>query len=554
LGHQFRNLLLVKFPLLDDKQQVFGISGIATDITERVQSRQELETALKHAEEAKELQEQFLANMSHEIRTPLNGIQGMTTLLLATHLSVDQKEFTKMIQQSLNNLVAIVNDVLDFSNIKAGKLTLEKIEFNLNEALDIVKNQFAYEVHNKGLSLGLFIDDTVPTLLIGDPYRLKQVLINLVGNAVKFTKAGSIKIMVSIKEQKDLEALIMFTIKDTGIGISENKLTTIFESFAQANMDISRGYGGAGLGLAISKGLVQVQGGDISVKSIPGEGSAFSFYIPYGLKQEAGNKAVESDHALQLRGKRFLVVEDNEVNQKLISVVLKKVGGIVEIAAHGKEAVAYFEQNHAYDLVIMDLQMPVMDGYQTATYIRQTLQLDIPIIAMTATALKGDQEKCRQVGMNDFMLKPFDFNDLYKRLVGLLFKEKSHTDEVAQKTADTAKLYDLSLLEELDDKESLLDVLTLFLDSTPPEVNALPELVAQKKWDDLYRQAHKIKGAVAILQATELAGLLGKIEAYAKEEKKLSEIEEHVNKVTGLFAELELKLRGEQERIQKELA
>ena len=549
-----RNLLLVKFPLFDDKQNVFGISGIATDITERVQSRQELERALKNAEDAKQLQEQFLANMSHEIRTPLNGIQGMSNLLLETKLSDDQRDFTNMIKQSLNNLVAILNDVLDFSNIRAGKLTLEKIEFDIVEILEAVKNQFAHQVNGKGLDFRVLIDNTVPPYLLGDPYRLKQVLINLVGNAVKFTKKGGIQIHVSLQQKLEKQARILFSIEDTGIGISDDKLNSIFESFAQANIDISRLYGGAGLGLAISKGLVQLQGGEIFAKSKTGEGAVFSFYLPYGLKQKTENESAHFDIALRLKGKHFLVVEDNEVNQKLIGFVLKKVGGLVDIASHGKEAIGYFEQNRIYDLIIMDLQMPVMDGYETAVYIRETLQLKTPIIAMTATALKGDQEKCKQVGMNDFMLKPFDFNDLYKRLVSLLFNESAKTGEDAQKSADTGKMYDLALLEELDDKESLLDVLSLFLDNTPQEVKELPELVSKKNWDALFRLAHKIKGAVAILQASRLAVLLGKIEENAKEEKDIPEIEKQVKEVCGLFAEMETQLREEHALIKKELA
>lgn len=548
-----RILLLVKFPLLDDKQRVFGISGIATDITERTQSRQQLVAALKNAEDARELQEQFLANMSHEIRTPLNGIQGMTSLLLDTTLNEEQKEFTNMIKRSLNNLVAIVNDVLDYSNIKTGKLTLEKIEFNVTEALEIVKGQYAHLLANKALGFELVIDDNVPGLLIGDPYRLKQVLISLLGNAVKFTKAGGVSIQVSVKEKTALETVLLFAIRDTGIGITEDKLDTIFESFAQANMDISRGYGGAGLGLAISKGLVQLQGGEIWAESIPGEGSVFSFSIPYGLKQQAEDRSVESDFTLQLQGKHFLVVEDNEVNQKLIGFVLKKVGGIVDIASHGKEAVEFFEQKRSYDLVIMDLQMPVMDGYRTAIYIRQELKLEIPIIAMTATALKGDQEKCRQVGMNDFMLKPFDFNDLYKRLVRLLYQQSSNDEDDTPLTADPTKLYDLSLLEELDDKESLLDVITLFLDHTPAEVQQLSCLLEQRDWMGLYKLSHKIKGAVGILQATAITALLGTIEENAKEEKDLAGIGTLVTQAMELFATMETRLREEQQEIKKEL-
>jgi PAS domain S-box-containing protein len=548
------NLLLVKFPLLDDKQKAFGISGIATDITERTQSRLQLESALKRAEEAKELQEQFLANMSHEIRTPMNGIHGMTTLLLETPLNNEQKEFASMIQRSLNNLTAIVNDILDISNIKAGKLTLEKIQFHVHDQMEIIRNQFAHDVARKKLSFDLRIERDVPASLVGDPYRLRQVLVSLVGNAIKFTNAGRISVHVCTKEKTAKTIFLSFTVQDTGIGIPADKLQTIFKSFAQATMDISRGYGGAGLGLAISKGLVEILGGSISAESEAGRGSVFSFDIPYELPL-----SIEGDEAGvvvngRLYGKRFLVVEDNEVNQKLIGSVLKKVGGINDIASNGKEAIEYFKKGREYDLVIMDLQMPVMDGYETATYIRQQLKLDIPIIALTATALKGDQEKCRQVGMNDFMLKPFDFNDLYRRLVNLLFQEENNAFVPAEPIQENKKLYDLSLLEELDDKESLLDVISLFLENTPVEVMSLPALAQDRNWTELFKLAHKIKGAVAILQATAIAQLLGSIELNAKEEKNLDQIADQVAALVPMFDEMRASLEKEHAALTRELA
>ena len=550
-----QNLLLVKFPLLDDKQRPFGISGIATDITERTESRRQLEAALKNAEEAKQLQEQFLANMSHEIRTPMNGIHGMTSLLLDTPLNEEQREFATMIQRSVNNLTAIVNDILDVSNLKTGKLTLQKIIFNLHDPLEALRTQFAHEISARNLSFNTTLDERVPALLIGDPYRLKQVLVSLVGNAIKFTKKGAISIHISLKEQNKDGVVVLFRVADTGIGIPGDKLDTIFENFAQASMDISKRYGGAGLGLSISRGLVQIQGGNIEAQSTVGEGSVFSFYLPYGVPESLEEQHPENDRLIaRLRGKRFLVVEDNEVNQKLIGFVLQKAGGITDIAGNGREALDYFEQGRKYDLVIMDLQMPVMDGYQTATYIRQELKLSIPIIALTATALKGDQEKCRQVGMDDFMLKPFEVNDLYRRLLRLLYKDEFGNDgPEAAEERQGGKLYDLSLLEELDDNESLLDVVSLFLENTPAEIKQLHQLAKDKSWDELFRLAHKVKGAVAILQAVPIAKLLGSIEEKAREKKELSEIPEKVDKVVLLFADMEKQLRDVQKKLRTEL-
>jgi PAS domain S-box-containing protein len=551
-----RTLLVIKFPLLDDKRQPFGVSGIASDITEHVEDRIQLQQALKNVKESKELQEQFLANMSHEIRTPLNGIQGMTSLLLETPLTEDQKDFALMIKHSLNNLTAIVNDILDISNIRAGKLMLSKIVFNIIDPIDAIRIQFSNQVGRKKILFDVIIDDKVPKLIIGDPYRLKQVLVSLVDNAVKFTNSGSVTLHVGLKEKTAVNTIIEFTITDTGMGIAEDKLVTIFESFAQANMEISRSFGGAGLGLAISKGLVQMQGGNIEVKSVRGQGSVFSFYIPYELPVGGDEQTGIAEMIGQLKGKRFLIVEDNQVNQQLIAFVLQKAGAVIEIASHGRQAVDYLENGHAYDLVIMDLQMPVMDGYETATYIRKVLKLDIPILALTATALKNDQERCKEVEINDFMLKPFDFNDLYRRLVALLGPEKplAPSTDTTTPVPPNRKLYDLSILKEMGDPESVLDIISLILNTTFSEIRKLPELTSQKNWPELFKLAHKIKGSVSVLQAGSIVQLLAGIETSARDETDVTTIEEKVNEVMQLFAELKTQPKDEHERLQKEIS
>ncbi len=548
-----KSLLSIKFPLFNDENKIFGIGGIVTDITERVLDREQLVAALSKTEEAMQLQEQFFANISHEIRTPLNGIQGMNNLLQQTPLTEEQHEFTNMISLSLNKLLVLLNDVLDFSNLRVGKLTLSHIGFDLIAILEDVQNMFMPEVNNKQLDFRVIIDPAVPDFITGDPYRLKQVLINLVGNAIKFTKIGRVHLSVSLAELKENTTWILFAIEDTGIGIPEDKQETIFKSFAQADSAISRSYGGTGLGLAISKGLVEMQGGNISVKSILGEGATFTIVLPYLLKTSPQKIYSLDDFKSKLSGKELLLVEDNEVNQKLIVAILNKVGVNLTVASHGKEAVAYFEKGRKFDLIILDLQMPVMDGYETAHYIRQDLGLDTPIIAMTATALKGDQEKCKEVGMNDFMLKPFEFNDLYKRLVSLLYNETHETGAGQSKDPEAEKLFDLSLLEELDDKESLLDVLELFLSNTPKEVKSLSLLTAQKDWSGVYKVAHKIKGAVSILQAARLSSLMGELEFNAKEENNVDLIVQQVEDILGLFSELEQQLQARVATLKKEI-
>ena len=543
-----KNLLLLKFPLLSPDRTLMGVSGIATDITDKVEMLRQNTEALQKAESAQQIQEQFLANMSHEIRTPMNGIQGMTRLLLETPLSEEQKRFTNIISRSLNNLVVIVNNVLDFSNLKAGKLTLDSIAFDLQDILDEVKKYFEHPLTNKGLSFNLTVENEVPRFIKGDASRLKQVLTNLVGNAIKFTDTGNIHLTVSPQKQAGERIHLLFTLSDTGIGIPKDKLDTIFESFAQAEKKISSGYGGAGLGLTISKGLIEMQGGSISVQSTPGKGSVFSFIIPFGFTKNEEVIASQSDYTEKLAGKKVLVVEDNIVNQRLIEFVLKKVNIHTDMAANGKEAIALCEKNTPYDLIIMDLQMPVMDGYETTLYLRQEMNLSTPIIAMTATALREDQERSAEVGMNDFMIKPFDFNDLYTRMVRLLFNAKAQPVLITNEkkaVEETEKLFDLSLLKELDDPAYLAEVVAFFLESTPKEMKELTTLSGEKNWTALSKKAHKIKGAAAMLQSKRLAGILAYIELNAKNETDLIGLPEKVNEASDLFVHVEKQLQEE---------
>jgi PAS domain S-box-containing protein len=418
------HLLSTKFPLLDSNGRQIGIGGVATDITERVMHQQQLVAAIREAQDAKGMQELFLANMSHEIRTPMNGIQGMTDLLLGTSLSPQQKEFAGIIKRSVNNLLVIVNDVLDFSKIKAGKLAVEKIEFRPSDVLDNIAAMFDHRMKKKGLSWQIKMDPLIPEVLRGDPYRLNQVLINLVGNALKFTGQGHIRIDVVLQDRTPGQVNLAFSVADTGIGIPESGLPYIFDHFSQAGLDISRRYGGTGLGLAICHQLLQLQGGDITVTSLEGRGTTFNFHLPYEYdgqhETDTPVPTVLADYSQCLAGRRFLVAEDNEVNQQLVDHVLKRGGGEVQLAGNGEEALHYLRQGEHYDLVIMDLQMPVMDGYAATRSIRQDLQLQIPIIAMTATALVGEQLRCFEAGMNDYMTKPFEFTELYKRIIALM--------------------------------------------------------------------------------------------------------------------------------------
>mgnify|MGYP000170865313 CR=1 FL=1 len=550
------NILIVKFPLLNAQDKIYGISGIATDITEGVRYREQLIEAKKIAEDAKKLEEQFLANMSHEIRTPMNGIQGMTDLLLETELSNEQRDFTKTIKRSSDNLLVIINDILDFSKIQAGKVTIEKIDFKLNEVLENIKAIFKHRLNEKGITLELTVHNDVPVTLNGDPYRLNQILVNLVGNAIKFTHQGSINVNISAQKKTGNEIILNFVVADTGIGIQTDKINDIFDSFSQATVETSRKYGGTGLGLAITKQLLELQHGTISVESKINCGTTFTFSIPYTYSEATtqlffADKDVKNYRSL-LSGKKFLVAEDNEVNQKVIRHVLQKAGGEVDIANNGLEAVSFLKESTAYNLIIMDLQMPEMDGYAATKYIRNVMNISIPIIAMTASALKGEKSKCLEIGMNDYLSKPFDFLFLYKR-INLLLSDNllNYSAAIFEKT-DHEKLFDLSLLEEMDDNEYVSEILTMFLNNTPNELSELETACGSVQFDTVYKLAHKLKSSTGLLKANNLLNILIKIEEDAKAEN-ISTLGKLVELANEEYKKIEIPLQNHLKSVQSVL-
>jgi signal transduction histidine kinase len=394
------------------------------DITRHKATQQKLIIAVGEAQKAKQMQEQFLANMSHEIRTPMNGIKGMTDLLQETSLSEKQKDITGLIKRSIDNLMIIINDILDFSKIQAGMLRIEKIDLSVKEVVNSAAFLFAHRLKAKGLQLHVEISPDIPGQLVGDPHRLNQVLTNLLSNAIKFTDQGNIQVKVDLKQLSADNVMLSFTIADTGIGIPTGSLPHIFDSFSQVGSDTSRRYGGTGLGLTICKQLVHLQGGEISVTSIVGEGSEFQFNLPFGYSDKPTSERAAGDtlqdYSQLLAGKHFLVAEDNEINQVLINHVLSKAGGSVTMANNGAEAVNFLSEDNVFDLIIMDLQMPEMDGFAATRHIRNNLNMQTPIIAMTATAMKDEQWQCLDSGMNEYMTKPFEFTDLYKKILHLL--------------------------------------------------------------------------------------------------------------------------------------
>jgi PAS domain S-box-containing protein len=560
------NLLLVKFPLFDQNNNVFGVSGIATDISERTQYQKELISARQSAESAKLLQEQFLANMSHEIRTPMNGIQGMTNLLLESSLNNVQEKYATIIKRSVNNLLVIINDILDFSKIQAGKLSIEEIAFDIRESVDAIRPLFAHRLEKKGLEFELNMDEKVPNYLVGDPYRLNQVLVNLVGNAIKFTEKGKIVLSVSIKNETDNSGVIRFSVKDSGIGIEEEKLKLVFESFSQAGVDVARKYGGTGLGLTISKQLVEFQNGSIWVTSKYGEGSEFIFELPYRFASENDVTGIrrlnDINFSKLLIGRKVLVAEDNSVNQILIDHVLKSVGVFPTIVNNGKEAIGKLKKGESFDVILMDLQMPILDGYKTTDFIRKELKIDTPIVAMTATAMKGEFEKCLEVGFTDYMSKPFEFVDLYKKLCNVLNIKivetvADYSDIIVNNSKskiNEIKPYNLSYFEKILKKKDLVDLLKPLFDSLNTEIHLIVDSIENNDWITVAKIAHKLKSSVGYIKANDLLMILQKIETNATMVEKRALLHNDVENLKRLADEVKRHLSLEIKALINEMA
>jgi signal transduction histidine kinase/DNA-binding response OmpR family regulator len=530
---------ITKFPLLDDEGSVRNIGVLASDITELKETELKLIESRKEAEHAKEAQEAFLANMSHEIRTPMNGIIGMSNLLMGTKLNEEQKDFTQSIQESARSLLSIINDLLDFSKIKSGKFQLEHSSFDIRNSIGKALHPLQFRAEEKNLNLQLNIEDNVPEILIGDPLRLQQIIINLAGNSLKFTAHGSVTVTVRSETISDKNISLHVSVKDTGIGIAEEKLDKIFESFTQSKAEDARKYGGTGLGLAIVKQLVELQNGTISVQSLEGKGSEFTFSIPYERSEAKAYDAVieQSFGAVQLlEDIRILVAEDNLINQKVVKSTLSKQGAIVTVAGNGQEAIQQMKQ-HGFDLILMDLQMPEMDGYRATRYIRQIIKTDIPIIAMTADAIKGEEEKCYEAGMNAYISKPFDPNDLYNRILQLTNRKVAVEVHHGLEMPDEI-IVDFSFLKELADNDSsqIYEILDIFLDTMPAGMNELRSLINESADPDkISKQAHFLKSSVGVVKVKDMYQLLAGIESLAAAGQNTGEIKELFKKAMDNF-------------------
>ncbi len=502
------------------------------------------------AQEATEAKSRFLANMSHEIRTPMNGVLGIAEMISETELTLEQRNAIETIRTSGESLLTIINDILDFSKIEAGKLEIENINFNLPSLVDDVTRMFAQRAHAKKLELIVDVAESLHSDVSSDPNRIRQILTNLLSNAIKFTDQGEILVQVKNIEDNKESAKVRFYIRDTGIGMTDEKREMLFQPFTQVDESTTRNYGGTGLGLAISKQLIEIMGGTINCSSQPGIGSEFRFDLT--LKKNPGTRIDAKDPVNRLKGlyddlvtaynpekeiitfnAKALLAEDNFINQQVTEAVLRKLGCQVDLAGNGVEAVSS-TKNNSYDIIFMDCQMPRMDGYEATGEIRHMEiktrdNKHIPIIALTANALIGDREKCLAAGMDDYISKPFRQNQLEEML-------KRWLPDNLQSIAQQAPKQNESLAETTDSKpaksevierkslkniralqtEGAEDILTriikLFLDDTPDQLAKLEQAIRDNDAATVCLITHSLKSSSATLGALNLSSLLKKLE------------------------------------------
>ncbi|MEO8087586.1 MAG: ATP-binding protein [Bacteroidota bacterium] len=556
----------------DDKGNVLGAVIVARDITEQKRIETEsiearvfaematliaeeakikAESATRIAEDAVKAKQQFLSNMSHEIRTPMNAIIGFTKVVLKTDLTLKQREYLDAIKMSGDALIVLINDILDLAKVDAGKMTFVQTPFKMSSSISAMLHLFEPKIQEKNLELIKEYDSKIPEVLVGDPVRLHQIVLNLVSNAVKFTTKGKIIVRVKLLSEDEEKVSIQFAVTDTGIGIPDSKIEKIFENFQQASSGTSRLYGGTGLGLAIVKQLVEPQGGTISVTSKVNEGTTFSFVLSFRKTEaeaelDAGLVVLDSE----IKNIRVLVAEDIALNQLLMRTLLDDFGFECDIAANGKIAIEKL-RHKLYDIVLMDLQMPEMNGFEATEHIRSKMNSQIPIIALTADVTTVDLEKCKSVGMNDYIAKPVDERLLYSKIVGLVKKSLLSIEKEVREKDETkkSKCIDLGYLNHRTKSNPalMMEMISLYLEQTPPLISLMKKSLKEKDWDSLYSAVHKMIPSFSIVGISlDFEIMAKKIQEYASSQQQTTVIPDLVlqleNVCTQACRELEEEL------------
>lgn len=509
---EMKDFLFTSFPIVSETGEIRAIGCMATDISaKKKEDRQkaELEVRARSAVESSRLKSEFLANMSHEIRTPLNGILGMTRLLQETSLNRTQRQYLQTINQSSDHLLSVINDILDLAKIEANKIEVEETHFTLAELTKSVERLLKFSAKNKGIRFVVKTNKDFKKELVGDYGRIRQILLNLANNAIKFTENGTVSILSSITPESDNISKLRLEVVDTGIGISKSDMAKIFAPFVQADNSRSRRHGGTGLGLVICQKLAHLMNGSIGVNSAPGVGSTFWVEIPLAVnatKRIASSKtAVRRIHSKNQKQLRVLIAEDNKINQLVICKMLQILGHHCTVVDNGLKA--YQEiQNNIYDLIFMDCHMPVLDGISATQKIRalETASATIPIIALTADLMKGSKQRCMDAGMNAFLGKPIDVNQLSMAIEQLMLNQVPFTQVKKMNKAHVLNQHALKKLEILNSEgtsDIIEELITDFLSKSPRLLSHIRRHVQQSNFEAIFKDAHTLKSTAAIVGA-----------------------------------------------------
>ena len=563
--HKLTDVLFNGSVYKDELGKIIGAVVVARDITDQNRIATELinakvfaEAERVKAENAVKAKQQFLANMSHEIRTPMNAIIGFTKVVLKTELSAKQRQYLDAIKTSGDALIVLINDILDLAKVDSGKMTFDQTPFKMASSISSMLHLFETKIQEKNLELIIEYDNSIPETLVGDPVRLHQIILNLVSNAVKFTKKGKITVNILLIEQDEETATIEFSVTDTGIGIPQNKLKSIFENFQQASSGTSRLYGGTGLGLAIVKQLVEPQGGSIRVESKINIGSKFIFLLKF---QKAGTDAFVETEVLELnnemKGIKVLVVEDIPLNQLLMRTILDDFEFECEIADNGNIAVEKLKDN-TYDIILMDLQMPEMNGFEATEYIRKTLKSNIPIIALTADVTTADVEKCLSVGMNEYIAKPVDEKLLHSKILGLLKKpgiiKSTEAPISGEDDTKTFKYVNMTYLIERtkSNPKLIMEMISLYLAQTPSLISLMKKSFEDRDWNSLHSTVHKMIPSFSIMGINkDFENMAKKIQEYALMQHQSDGIHELVQQIELVCEQACKELEREFNRLKK---
>lgn len=501
-------------PFYDEKGNHKGSVGVHLDISDRKRMEEDLQKANQVAVASAKAKELFLANMSHEIRTPLNAVIGLSNLLKKTDLNKEQVSYISNINNSAKSLLLLVNDILDITKIESGKLEVNDTVFNLRKTIGTIFSSTGYLAQQKKLDFDLEIDDKLDENYQGDELKICQVLINLTNNAIKFTNKGKVVLGIYLVEDTPEYQEVEIAVKDTGKGIAPEALETIFEDFSQENSSISKDYGGTGLGLSISRKLVHLLGGDLQVSSEVDKGTTFYFKIKLQRINAAETaENTQSDLEINWLDVKILAAEDNPVNQFVIQSTVESWGGKIDLVENGEEAIKRLEEKQ-YDVVLMDLQMPIMDGIAATKYIRQELRLDIPIIAFTANAIKTEKERCLTMGMNAYISKPFQEEELKRKMIQLITSEDANHDLIVDESTEKQieEIFTLDRLQELSrgNDAFILRMLDIFLTDGNKQLNAIENSTDSEVISQI---AHKLKPSIDYLSNADFKALVRKIEA-----------------------------------------